>query len=123
MKEATIVAPADPALMSCGLLFFLPFILFFLLVRQEQYFFLGLLFWATKKCFWACCFGQLNNFFDDDRLGYGFLAFSCSNQLFYDLKTLCDDVSYAGTTFIFSLYLKSFLVLNLHLNNFLLSRA
>ena len=73
--------------------------------------------------FWACCFGQLNNFFDDDGLGYGFPAFSCSNQLFYALKTLCDDVSCARTNFIFSLYLNGFLVLNLHLSKFLLSCA
>ena len=62
MKEATIVAPADPALMSCGLLFFLPFILFFLLVRQEQYFFLGLLFWATKKMLLGLLFWAIKQF-------------------------------------------------------------
>ena len=100
--------------MSSNLTFF--FYLLFISLQGKN----NISFW---QFFWACCFGQLNNFFGDDNLGYSFPTFSCSNKLFYALKTLCDDVSYAGTTFIFSSYLKSFLILNLHLNNFLLSRA
>ena len=109
--------------MSSDLLFFLfSFINFFFknfFARQEQYFSLGLLFWAAKQFLWARCFGQLNNSFNNDRLVYGFPVFSCSKQLFYAWKTLYDDVSCVETTFIFSLHSSSFLVLSLYMNSFL----
>ena len=53
MKEATIVTPTDPV-PNHYLLFFLSFLKKkknYFLARQEQYFYLGSLFWATKQFF------------------------------------------------------------------------